>query len=314
MRQLNYLQSVVERDVDLLLLEELHVNERFRSWFLGRVLGPGGETAKFVDAWHSVTHETGESDLEVDVIHDRARCRVLIEDKLDADFQTNQPIRYRERAACYVSAGECARSRTVIIAPAAYLQGKAGVDEFDAKVAYETLRDWFSSDAGLGERGRYKAKVIGSAVTVARRGRQVVLDVQVTAFWDDYGRYVAAKAPELSMPPRQGRPKQSTYLSFIMNDLHPRSSMMHKLPNGQVRIYIAGMADAVARLRERLVPHLEPDMRIDAAGKSAAVWLRVPIIEVSLPMAEQMEAVAEGVAAARRLRKWAEQHHDKIGL
>ncbi|TVV77462.1 hypothetical protein [Sphingomonas solaris] len=55
-----YLANVQERDVDLLLMEEFHVDGRFVEWFCDRV---GGAGARFDGASHSVTDADGETDL-----------------------------------------------------------------------------------------------------------------------------------------------------------------------------------------------------------------------------------------------------------
>jgi hypothetical protein len=63
MLEMNWLESVTERDVDLLLLEELSVNEEFRKEFSKLVFG---ETVykTYIGAWHSVISDNlGESDL-----------------------------------------------------------------------------------------------------------------------------------------------------------------------------------------------------------------------------------------------------------
>lgn len=55
---------VSERDIDLLLLEELMVSRPFSSWLALRSGLDLSPCAELVGAWHSVTHPTlGESDL-----------------------------------------------------------------------------------------------------------------------------------------------------------------------------------------------------------------------------------------------------------
>lgn len=80
------IESLCERDIDLLVLEELHVSPSFRSWWLERV-GVGQPLAtEFKGAWHSVTDATlGESDLLLLVSAGNGkRCAVLTENKIDA--------------------------------------------------------------------------------------------------------------------------------------------------------------------------------------------------------------------------------------
>ena len=55
--------TVFERDVDLLILEELSSSFPFRAWWLGKVGYKDPEHHKFVRAWHSIPDQAGESDL-----------------------------------------------------------------------------------------------------------------------------------------------------------------------------------------------------------------------------------------------------------
>ena len=54
MRDILAIEKVFERDVDLLVLEELHVSEPFRRWLIEKVIGPDLGLGRFVGAWHSV--------------------------------------------------------------------------------------------------------------------------------------------------------------------------------------------------------------------------------------------------------------------
>ena len=95
--------GVCERDVDLLLLEELVASRPFFEWFLGRVgISP---SAELIAVARSVTTSNGESDLELTIkLDDRIR-KILVENKIDSIFQPRQADRYCERAAGYLRDG-----------------------------------------------------------------------------------------------------------------------------------------------------------------------------------------------------------------
>ena len=90
--EIQTLEAVAERDIDLLLIEELHVDSSFRSWFYGLAWGTSDHDPTFLGAWHSLTHpEHGESDIVVLVEGAEGRkLAMLIEDKIDAITQPNQ--------------------------------------------------------------------------------------------------------------------------------------------------------------------------------------------------------------------------------
>lgn len=77
---------VSERDVDLLLLEELSVSRPFGRWFARRAGLRLSDGVELVAAWHSVTDATlGASDLVVLWLEpDGLRVALLIEDKIEA--------------------------------------------------------------------------------------------------------------------------------------------------------------------------------------------------------------------------------------
>src|SRR5205823_4251015 len=91
------LSSVSERDVDLLLLKEIWSSPHFRTWLLEQVGYEGARQHGLIAAWHSLSAETGESDLVMLVTDPTGRrCAVMIEDKIYAPPQPRQSERYKE--------------------------------------------------------------------------------------------------------------------------------------------------------------------------------------------------------------------------
>ena len=126
------LRGVTERDIDLLLLEELVAPTDFRDWFGTQA---GLEIPFSLDkAARSVVTSTGESNLEVTYRCEEHRTRLLVENKIDATFQLRQAERYSERANAYVTRGESDKVVTVVIAPQSYADAVKG---FERTVTYE---------------------------------------------------------------------------------------------------------------------------------------------------------------------------------
>ena len=83
------IESVLERDTDLLILEEWNVNSEFAHWLLEQF----SVTQKFFsfDGWHSVTDpQYGESDLLLVAKNASTKIAVLLENKIDAIAQEEQ--------------------------------------------------------------------------------------------------------------------------------------------------------------------------------------------------------------------------------
>ena len=54
-----------ERDIDLLLLEEIWSSSDFRDWLFQSLGFPVDQQIGLIGAWHSLSADTGESDLVV---------------------------------------------------------------------------------------------------------------------------------------------------------------------------------------------------------------------------------------------------------
>ena len=84
---------VSERDIDLLLVEELTVSPAFGKWMAQRAGLELSDSARPAGVWHSVTHPAlGESDL-IAMWREPDGCRaaLLIEDKIDVCAQHGYP-------------------------------------------------------------------------------------------------------------------------------------------------------------------------------------------------------------------------------
>ena len=109
-----FLETITERDVDLLLMEEFHINDDFVVWFCGQIALDG---VSFAGAWHSVSDTDGETDLLLRVIRSGKRVGVLIENKVSAPEQDLQAERYHLRGIRSREDGKLDEYVTVMCAP-----------------------------------------------------------------------------------------------------------------------------------------------------------------------------------------------------
>jgi hypothetical protein len=296
-----------ERDLDLLLMEELTASSEFARWFIN-LLGIDHDTT-LVEVAHSVTTSNGESDLELTVNTRDGLLKVLIEDKVDAQFQPRQAARYRERAATYIKTGVCRLAKTVLVAPETYIKNTNDKRGFDQHVSLEELASWFRRTRDLEARTAFKCALLERTIERSASGWERIADDQCTAFWRDYWEQAERIAPELNMPyPDDEKPAGSTFIPFRPKGLPKNVSMYHKLAYGTVDLQFAGMGDDIATLRTKYRNALEPGMIIQQAGKSAVIRLRVPPLDVALPLRDSLPAVEQGLNAAARLLTWFRQH------
>lgn len=296
------LEAITERDMDLLLLEEFHVSEPFRLWFAGKVLDEEARGLRFVNAWHSITDGSlGESDLLVLFANPDDRVSaILVENKVDAPLQPDQAQRYAERGHAGVQRGDWHRFKTVIVAPSGYLARGGDTAKFDAQLSYEMIKDWF--DHHLSEvRAAYRSKVLQMAIKQSRRGPPARIDERVTKFYRDYWGCARREFPELAMKEPTEKRAGSNWAGFHPKDLGKDRWIWHKMDIGRVDLEIKGAAASVDHLRAKYGLYLASDTTIEKAGKSAAIRIPVPVLDMFAPFEEQTDKARAGMRAAYRL-------------
>jgi hypothetical protein len=132
------LEAISERDIDLLLLEEMYASPKFVEWLINKVFGATVVLEEVLSANHSIFDADGESDI---VLRFRDRSGVaygiLFENKVNAPARPEQAARYRKRAETGAKEGKWVKSKIVIVAPTEYLKAKADGD--DARISYEVF-------------------------------------------------------------------------------------------------------------------------------------------------------------------------------
>ena len=297
-------EAVQERDIDLLVLEELQCNSNFRDWFLLQTIGSLSHYA-FIGAWHSLTQAgLGESDLVFKIGTEKEVILFLVENKVVADFQPDQAARYRQRGQIKKENGECESFYTVLLAPQKYMNGN---EQFDFCITYEAIRAWFLQQTNLGSRAQYKAVLIEIAIEKLRRGYSPIVHEEATNFWWAYFYYANKNYPHLQMrQPRPGMPKNSSFIIFQPIDigLKKGDKILHK-GYGVVDLQFAGKGDQIADLVEKHAAQLTDEMEIVKAGKSACIRITVRKLDVTKGFEAQFDIVQDALQKANLLYDWA---------
>jgi hypothetical protein len=197
-----------ERDIDFIVREELLFNEHVRTLFRYKLELPDAITVE--SCLLSVSDNTGETDIEVRFACGELRGMMLIENKIDAAFQPNQPERYQERATML-------RNETggivhcVLIAPAGYIK-PAEVSPFDTVVTYEEFAIAIASENT--DRSKHRAKLIEHAIDLARRSYLPVEPAEVTALWFRIYNIASNSYPELKMQAPGAKGRWSSWITF----------------------------------------------------------------------------------------------------
>ncbi len=294
---------VSERDIDLLLMEELTVSPQFAVWLACRSGLDLSASAELAGAWHSVMHPMlGESDLiAVWSEPDGHRIALLIEDKIDACAQPTQGQRYWQRGEAGIDSGDWDLFDTCMIAPARYLDSSTDAKEYGTTISYESIREFLLHDSRDNARSRYRASVLLSAIGRHRRGYSPVIDNDVTKFWLDFWRMSLELCPRLGMTQPASKPAGAGWIWVRPPELGGNHWIGFKLLLGIVDLQIDGAVDQIDRIDALCLDHLDGEVRAVSTGRSASLRVEVEPVDVTGDFQTQRQAVATAFEGAARL-------------
>ena len=169
------LSHATERDIDLLLVEELYSTRDFVFWMAAQTGFSKGIVSWEVKHSKRRTRSRREIDIFVEIDYvDGTRGALLIENKIDASEQPDQAESYREELAVLASGYDLAVM--IIVCPEGYRDKNLDfTSKFDVTVTYEMIRDWFAkAEAEAGDelvlRFRLRTELIDQAIHKHRRG------------------------------------------------------------------------------------------------------------------------------------------------
>ncbi|MEA4910816.1 hypothetical protein SDC9_21681 [bioreactor metagenome] len=287
-------ESVRERDVDLLILEEFYSETGFERLFLNKI---NKENLKFLCAYRSVTTSgLGETDLQIEFLdEDNKTFYLLIENKIDAPFQEAQYERYLKRATALSEDN----SKVILVAPEGYIKNK---NEFEYHISYEELSRFFENKKG--SRNEYKMEILRLAIEQERRGYQIIKDEQVTAFWKEYYIYVKINIPELEMPDPKSKPSSSSFVYFKSSWVPKNMKLIHKMEKGNLDLELSGQADKYEEIIEKYKENIIEDIEIVVTGKSLVFRTNVPDLNLKNIFEEERDKMEEFISKYNLLKNW----------
>lgn len=288
---------IQERDLDLIILEELHSDSGFASW-LANKLGLVGY--KFSDARHSVSAKAeakwGETDVLVFFSNGTDRAAVLIEDKIGARFTERQAVRYHERANDVVRAGHADRYLTLLIAPQAYLDGVPRDDPWHFRISIDEIARWFRAIDN--HHSVWRANALEESVARVRRS-SVATNGEVMRFSADFSEFLKRNHPEFWHDPITTDNSWGLTIKFRKR---PKNIQIAWKIN-QSMVDLEFMGNQVGKL-SRYPEQVGLIRRFASDGEVKTDSLRAPVATVSWtePVADQTIEVGEAIEAFQRLR------------
>ena len=218
-------ESVRERDVDFLLVEEFLATPKFINYITETLNLPPCTNIRKVE--RSINDfGVGETDVLVEYLNGSEKLGLLIENKLDALFQPRQAERYYERAKEYVDKKTYNETFVILVAPAQYIERQ---NEFSLCVSYEQLMEYFKN-SNLGSRGDFKIQLLKIATEKLRRGYVAVNSEINQTFWQEYREKITLDIPEITMKPVSVVPVNSDWIDLSLG----HQKIVHKLAKGYI--------------------------------------------------------------------------------
>jgi hypothetical protein len=205
------LPRLYERDIDVLLQEELIFNGSVRA-LLAKALHMGA-TMRVHQCALSVVELTGETNLLANYSCDNRKGILLIENKIDAEFQPLQPERYRERAIRLMNEENCDVS-CLLIAPRRYVESanQQQLANFGAIISYEDVATAIANEET--PRSKHRSALILRAIEQTRRGYVLVPAPEVGSFWSRVYGIASAEFASLRMAAPSKKGSQSKWIIF----------------------------------------------------------------------------------------------------
>lgn len=288
------IESIQERDVDLLLLEELYCNESFCEWFVQELGLP--LLKEKIGIWRSISDfGLGETDLLFSYKSDKYKIFVLIENKLNSPFQEEQYNRYLKRAENYINSKACDIAYSILVAPDFYCENQ---HFFEHYISYESIAMQFEITGT--NRSLFKKELLRIGSEKLRRGYQAINSESVQGFWLSYFEYKEKYHPSLKMKKPGIVPHESDW-PMLFDERMKGIIFYHKLAQGNV--------DATFRENSKekelyLKNQLFPDWKIVKHNKSFSVRIFTGTIDRTKDFDKQIDLVENGLTNLEKLRDW----------
>lgn len=284
------IDTTLERDMDLLIIEEFIADRDFANIFLNKVGIFDNYTID--EVIHSKRDaEFGESDIVLILNINGKRHALHIEDKVDAMAMPNQHGRYDKRATKDISNGEYDSYSVLIVAPAKYLDSNKEALKYPNRVTYEELVDHFKKQSGV--RYLYKIALIERAIIDQKNGYQYEADARMVDFCKEMAKYQQEKYPQL--------PKMSTAWWPICSTPINGASIVFKANKGHCDLQFGNTT--VEQLFPRVQKIISNRMHVVKATRSASVRIEVKPIDFEKPFSNFQNEVDDALKALLELYK-----------
>jgi hypothetical protein len=287
-------EAIQERDIDLILLEELSTDITFAEWFVCELQLP--ILTSLNGTWKSMSQiGLGETDILFSYVSDQKKIFLLIENKLDAIFQNEQFDRYEKRAQQHLKKGECDEAYTVLFAPQKYCETQ---NDFDNFITYESVANRLEFTGS--KRNIFKSSLLKIAIEKLRRGYRPINSPTVHKFWQDYYHFKQKEFPSLYMKKPGIVPHNSDW-PMLFDSRLKGVTFLHKLRQGNVDATFYGFSE---EMEYKVKQNLPTGAKLQKHNKSFSIRIFSGKIDRTKDFEIQKDVVKSGLDNIIQIRDW----------
>lgn len=295
--------SVQERDIDLLIMDQIHTSDEFVNWLSGELGLPG---ATVVAAHHSVQTEYGETDVLLDLRHNDQSIAVMIEDKIGAPMQPEQCERYHVRGSILRESGKTDCYLTVLCAPLSYLNAVPTTQSWGHRLALEEVAQRLEIIGQPGWEWR-QAIILNACSRIARareadNRRNLAYDDVLIKLKKDYRAFVNTNYPMLNASRQEGRDREY-YLNAV--GLPSGIRFKHAFFRGEISLILE--KKWVERAQQWLSGQQSENFWVCMHGSELHLRDSVDVLDPLLPLDQQPEPVRGALDRISRMIPWAKE-------
>ena len=277
MISLQFINTISERDMDLLFIESITTDPEFATFVLNKT-DLKGKTIRVLHAELSKTDSyLGESDITVIVDVDGYKYALLIEDKIDAIAMPEQHDRYIKRGSKGIKAGEYQDFRIFIFCPEKYYRNNKEAKLYEHHLSYEECKEYF--DSKNDPLSIFHSQQIAQAIAKAKKPASINVNEKANTFLKQYISYQKENYPSLDLSTKEDRNGWWTDYRTELGNAY----INHKIQEGYVDLTFLRASDKIDRAKfivEWARRHKIPDISVVQTKKSAMIRIHVPKLNI----------------------------------
>ena len=261
-------EKVLERDVDLMIINQISFNKSFLSLFLDKI-------SKKNYIVESIEHslmdqEYGESDITVILSNGIKKIALLIEDKIDAHAMPMQPERYIKRGKKGIENKQYDEFYDFIVAPQEYLESNMEAKQYTYKISYEEMLSVLKDV--------YSVKLLNKAIEEKKSGYIIIENKSVTNFWKQYYSFIKNNYPTIKIREIHGPRSSKAVWPELLTDYN-QVRIIHKSDKGYLDLIFNRFGEHIDVFYKYLEGLINEEFNVVKIGKSLSIRTMVPIVD-----------------------------------